>query len=173
VGVIDLETGAVKTLRPGFTTRMIGWLTDGDLMLAYHVEPGSGMSFEYRFATADPISGEIVLIDSIDPVKNVGRGAASPGGKRIAFFTWTMDENDESIVSSKLLALSTNDGSITTILSKKTFLFGPVWSPDGGSLAYTAVTDNDRSIYRISDFDDPHPEKIYDGDGEQFDIDWR
>jgi len=173
VGVIDLETGAVTTLRPGFTTRMIGWLTDGDLMLAYHVEPGSGTSFEYRFATADPVSGEIVLDDSIGPVKNVGRGSASPRDDRIAFFTWTMDENNDGIVSSTLLILSTDDGAIETILSRKSFLFGPVWSPDGGSLAYTAVTPDGRRVYRITDPDDPHPEDIHDGDGEQFDIDWR
>ena len=173
VGVIDLETGVVKTLRPGFTTRMIGWLPDGDLMLAYHVEPGSGSSFEYRFATADPITGDIVLVDSIDPVDNVGRGAAAPTGDRIAFFTWTMDGDDSRPVSSKLVVLTPADGSKETILSNESFLFGPVWSPGGGSLAYTAVSKDTRRIYLITDLDDPDPTRLFEGDGEQFDIDWR
>ena len=172
VGVIDLETGEVKTLRPGFTTRMIGWLPDGDLMLAYHVESGSGASFEYLFATADPITGDIVLINSIDPVINVGRGTASPSGDLIAFFTWSMEE-DSQPVSSNLLLLSPDDGSIETILSKKSFLLGPIWSPDGGSLAYTAVSKDTRRIYLITDLDNPDPRRLFEGDGEQFDIDWR
>lgn len=173
VGVIDLETGVLKTLRPGFTTRMIGWLPDGDLMLAYHVEPGSGSSFEYRFATADPITGDIVLVDSINPVDNVGRGTAAPTGSRIAFFTWTMDEEDSRPVSSTLVVLTPDDDSMETILSKESFLFGPVWSPGGGSVAYTAVSKDARRIYLITDLDDPDPTRLFESDGEQFDIDWR
>ncbi|MBN1880925.1 MAG: SPOR domain-containing protein [Deltaproteobacteria bacterium] len=173
VGVIDLETGSVKTLRPGFTTRMIGWLPGGGLMLAYHVEPGSGTSFEYTFATADPVTGEIVLVDSIDPVTNVGRGASSPNGDTIALFTWTMDEENARPVSSNLLFLSPTGDFSETILSHKSFLFGPVWSPDGETLAYTAVSEGDRCVFRITDLDDPNPERFLEESGEQFDIDWR
>ena len=173
VGVIDLETGEIKTLRPGFTTRMIGWLPDGDLMLAYHVDPGSGTSFEYLFATADPITGEIVLDDSLDPIENIGRGSASPNGERIALYTWTMNEEDARPVSSNLLILTTDTGSVATILSKKSFLLGPVWSPDGKTLAYTSVSAGDRRIYRITDLSNPAPERLFEGDGEQYDIDWR
>jgi dipeptidyl aminopeptidase/acylaminoacyl peptidase len=93
----------------------------------------------------------------------------SPDGTRVAFVRSNRAADEESSRHSELIVRSLADTSETAIASDEVSIHGIVWSPDGGSLAYTAgakVIHHDEApsysgakiIYRTSEY---RPGQIY------------
>jgi dipeptidyl aminopeptidase/acylaminoacyl peptidase len=93
----------------------------------------------------------------------------SPDGARVAFVRLNRGADEETSQHSELVVRSLADGSETPVATDDVGIRGIVWSPDGGSLAYTAgakVIHHDEApsysgakiIYRSSEY---RPGQIY------------
>src|SRR6516225_4338380 len=93
----------------------------------------------------------------------------SPDGRRVAFVRSPPAGDEEASRQSELVVRSLADGAETAVASDPINIDGIVWSPDGGSLAYTAgakVIHHDQApsysgakiIYRTSEY---RPGQIY------------
>lgn len=180
VETINLETGKKGVIRAGYTTRLLGWYPDGSLLVAYHLMPGTGKSYDYSFAKSDPGGKNIVMLDEIKAIKNVGAGVASPDGRHIAFVTWkiTDDEDGSSLQSPReLWLMEIERGIATRLLKRDSLLYGPSWSPKGNELAVTAKIKNRLNVFIVEDFGDdkdgtekkPKVKRLFDIDDNSYD----
>ena len=89
--------------------------------------------------------------------------APSPDGKRVAFVKGNRAEDQSARKGSDLIVRWLSDGTESTIAHDDVSIRGPIWSPDGKSIAYTAgskIIHHDESpaysgaklIYRVSEY---------------------
>jgi Tol biopolymer transport system component len=183
VETINLETGVKGVIRPGFTTRLLGWYPDGNLMVAYHLEPDTGKSFKYSFAKSDPEGKNIMMLDEIKPVRNVGPGVVSPDGGHIVFVTWKITEDEEKDTRrrtpTELWLLDIEGNGARRLLKRDSILYGPAWSPRGDEIVISAKLKSRFNVFLVSDFGlsgdgketekKPKVKKLFDIDDNSFD----
>ncbi|MBN1572521.1 MAG: SPOR domain-containing protein [Deltaproteobacteria bacterium] len=154
VETINLETGSKRVIRAGYTTRLMGWYPDGNLMVAYHQEPGKGKSYSYSFASSDPDGKNIVMLEDIKTVKNVGAGVTSTDGRRIAFVTWEIEDDEgksKRRTPTELWLLDVERGEAERLLKRDSILYGPSWSPGGDELVITGRIKNRLNVFVVGD----------------------
>ncbi|GEM_PF-2197355 len=154
VETINLETGSKRVIRAGYTTRLMGWYPDGSLMVAYHPEPGKGKSYSYSFASSDPEGKNIVMLEDIKTVKNVGPGVSSPDGRRIAFVTWKIEGDDgksKRRTPKELWLIDVDGGDAKRLLKRDSILYGPSWSPESDELVITGRVKNRLNVFVVGD----------------------
>jgi dipeptidyl aminopeptidase/acylaminoacyl peptidase len=89
--------------------------------------------------------------------------APSPDAKRVAFVRSNRAEDQSAKKGSDLIVRWLSDGTESTIAHDEVSILGPIWSPDGKSIAYTAgskIIHHDESpsysgaklIYRVSEY---------------------
>src|SRR5437773_5308186 len=128
------------------------WSEDGDSVCFVHQGdlwkvPESGGAPQPAWSKPDPGSG-------FD---------ASPDGRRVAFVRSNRPENQSTRKGSDLIVRWLSDGTESTITHDDVSIRGPIWSPDGKSIAYTGgskIIHHDESpaysgaklIYRVSEY---------------------
>ena len=128
------------------------WSEDGESVYFVHdgdlwKVPASGGEAKPAWSKPDPGSGF----------------APSPDGKRVAFVKSNRSEDQAAKKGSDLIVRWLSDGTESTIAHDDVSIRGPIWSPDGKSIAYTGgskIIHHDESpsysgaklIYRVSEY---------------------
>ena len=173
VGVIDLKTGEKSVIRAGYTTRFLGWYPDDSLLVAYHAEPGEGDKFDYSFARSDPKGKDIVIMEDLDSMTNVGRGVTSPDGNFIAFLTWVVDKESKVRTTKELWLFDLKESKTKRLLRKDSLIYGLAWSPDSKELGFTSKVNTKLNVFIVKDIENPVAERFSGKEDNTFDIDWR
>ncbi len=173
VGVIDLKTGEKSVIRAGYTTRFLGWYSDDSLLIAYHAEPGEGGKFDYSFAKSDPKGKDIVIMEDLDGVTNVGSGVTSPNGRFVAFLTWVVDKESKSRTTKELWLFDLKEQKTKKLLKKDSIIYGTAWAPDSKQLGFTSKANTKLNVFIVKDIGNPVAERFLGKEDNTYDLDWR
>jgi len=133
LGKLDLKTGNVSLLAPAGQ-----FLVDG----SYFVYGPNGktiyyVDYTYKIMKSFTLGGPATTLFS---GAYVGDLAPSPDGKKLAYWKWVKDANDEIFV----MNLATKNSKRLT--NNAASSYNPTWSPDGTKLAFS---DNRTGKYQI------------------------
>lgn len=173
VGVIDLKTGEKGVIRAGYTTRFLGWYPDDSLLIAYHPKPGEGEKFDYSFAKSDPKGKEIVIMEDLNTVTNVGRGLTSPDGRFVTFLTWVVEKESKSRTTKELWLFDLKEEKTKRLLKKDSIIYGPAWSPDSKEIGFTSKVNKKWNVFIVRDIENPVAKRLLGKEDNTYDLDWR
>jgi Tol biopolymer transport system component len=173
VGVINIETGEKNVIRAGYTTRFLGWLPDNSLIICYHQAPGSGTRFDYSLAQVDPGGKDIILMEGVKPIKNIGSGTTSPDGRFIAFTTFEVDTETGEQIQKSIYLFDREEKKAKRLVSKEHDISRPSWSPAGDEIVFST---KDRAVvttFVIKNLTAPSTRRLFEGSVNAFDLDWK